>query len=61
MLLGFVSLTANYVIVFLIAGSLKFRCGELVSIELQPEPPFDLQLSAGHLPVTGLARERSEQ
>jgi hypothetical protein len=40
-----VSLTTDYVIVFLTAVLWKFRCGELVSIELQSEPPLKPQLS----------------
>jgi hypothetical protein len=58
---GSVSLTVDYMIVFLTAVLCETPSGFSMSNERKPEPQFNLPLSAGHLPVAGLARERHKK
>src|SRR5258708_35520015 len=60
MLLGFVSLTANYVIVFL-SGSLEVQVWRTRFHRVLATTTAQPSTVARHLPVTGLARHRRQQ
>jgi hypothetical protein len=57
----FLSLIVDYMIVFLSGVLSQDRTGALESIGAGLKRRFNLQLSAGQLPVMGLGQERRER